>query len=153
VDPITAAIVAALSAGAAAAGKEVVTQATKEAYGALKSWIKSHYSNVSVDQLEQQPSSKARQDVVAEDLDRTGATKDTELITLAKTLTDQLRSQAPQLQSIGVDLGQLNQADVTFGNVLASKGATGVKIDTVTGGKLHFGDVTATSESEAPKKA
>jgi hypothetical protein len=51
-DPITAAIVTAVSAGAAVVAKEAVTQATKDAYAALKGWIRQHYSDVSVDQVE-----------------------------------------------------------------------------------------------------
>ena len=47
----------------------------------------------------------------------------------------------------------LDQANVTFGNVLATGGATGVKVDKVTGGSLHFGDVAATSDIDSVKKA
>jgi hypothetical protein len=51
-----------------------------------------------------------------------------------------------------VDLGELDQADVTFGDVLAGKGATGVKIQKIAGGTVQFGDVTASVETESPKK-
>jgi hypothetical protein len=154
VEPITTAIISALSTGAALGGKEIATQALRDAYAGLKGWIKSHYPGVSVEQLEKQPTSKARQEVVGEDLEREGASADTELVKLAQTLVELIQKQAPEIaRSIGVDLGELDQANVTFGNVLASRDATGVKIDKVKGGTLSFQDVTAGSETDPSKKA
>jgi hypothetical protein len=154
-EPITTAIISALSTGAALGGKEIATQALKDAYAGLKGWITSHYPGVSVEQLEKQPTSKARQEVVGEDLEREGASADTELVKLAKTVVDLIQKQAPEIaRSIGVDLGELDQANVTFGKVLASsRDATGVKIDKVKGGTLSFQDVTAGSETDPSKKA
>ena len=153
-DPITTAIVSSLSAGAAFVGKEAATEGIKDAYAGLKAWIQHHYSGVSVEQLEKQPASKACQEVVAEDLERDNVFEDGELVNLAQTLVDLIRMQAPDVaRSIGVDLGMLDQANVTFGNVLATGGATGVKVDKVTGGSLHFGDVAATSDIDSVKKA
>jgi hypothetical protein len=153
VDPITTAIVTAVSTGAAFGGKEIAAQAVKDAYAGLKSWIKSHHPGVSVEQLEEQPTSKARQDVMGEELEREGASKDTELAKLAQRLVELIQKQAPEIaRSIGVDLGELNQANVTFGKVLAGKGATGVKIEKVTGSTLAFEDVTAASEGTDPSK-
>ena len=154
-EPITTAIISALSTGAALGGKEIAAQALKDAYAGLKGWITSHYPDVSVEQLEKQPTSKARQEVVGEDLEREGASADTELVKLAQTVVDLIQKQAsPEIaRSIGVDLGELDQANVTFGNVLASRDATGVKIDKVKGGTLSFQDVTAGSETDPSKKA
>ena len=42
-EPITTAIISALSTGAALGGKEIATQALKDAYAGLKGWITSHY--------------------------------------------------------------------------------------------------------------
>jgi hypothetical protein len=151
-DPVTA-IVTALSGGGVFVLNEVASDALKDAYGGLKAWLKSHYPRVSIDQLEEQPSSKARQAVVEEDLERAGASKDTDLVRLAQTVVVLIQKQGPDAaRSIGVDLGTLYQANVTFGNVLAGKGATGVKIEKVSGGSLHFGDVTAPTEAESSKK-
>ncbi len=153
-EPITTAIVSALSTGAAVGGKEIATQALKDAYAGLKGWIKGHYPGVGIEQLEKQPTSKARQEVVGEDLEREGASQDTELVKLARTMVELIQKQAPDVaRSIGVDVGELDQANVTFGNVLAGRGATGVKVDKVKGGTLSFQDVTAGSETDPPKKA
>jgi hypothetical protein len=149
------AIVAALSSGGTFVLKEAATEAVKNAYAALKVWIHDRYpgANVSVDQLEQQPASKARQEVVGQDLEREGASTDAQLVKLAQTVVELIQTQSPDVaRSIGVDLGELDQADVTFGNVLAGKSATGVNIQKIAGGTLQFGDVTASVETESPKK-
>ena len=155
-EPVTTAIVAALSSGGTFVFEKAATEAVKDAYAAVKVWIHDRYpdANVSVDQLEKQPASKARQEVVGEDLERAGASTDTKLVKLAQILVVLIRKQAPDVaRSIGVDLGELDQANVTFGNVLAGKGAIGVKVDSVKGGSLQFGDVTASADPELPKKA
>jgi len=137
VEPITTAIISALYTGAALGSKEIATQALKDAYAGLKGRIKSHYPGVSIQQLEKQPTSKARQEVIGEDLEREGASEDTEVVKLARTMVELIQKQAPDVaRSIGVDLGELDQADVTFGNVLAGRGATGVKVDKVKGAVL-----------------
>jgi hypothetical protein len=148
VEPITTAIISALSTGAALGSKEITTHALKDAYAGLKGWIKSHYPGVSIEQLEKQPTSKARQEV-GEELERKGASGDTELVKLAQTVVELIQKQAPNVaRAIGVDLGELDQANVTFGNVLAGRDATGVKIDKVKGGTLSFQDVTAAGRPE-----
>jgi hypothetical protein len=154
-EPVTTAIVAALSSGGTFVLKEAATDTVKDAYGALKAWIQKHYSDagVSVERLEKQPASKARQEVVGEDLERAGVATDAELVRLAKTVVELIQNQPPDVtRSIGVDLGTLDQANVTFGNVIAGKNATTVKIENVSGGTLRFGDVTASSETASPKK-
>jgi hypothetical protein len=75
VEPVTTALVTALAAGAAAGLKDTAAQAVKDAYAKLKGLIRTRYPNVSIDQLEQQPTSKARQGVVGEDLERERASR------------------------------------------------------------------------------
>jgi hypothetical protein len=154
VEPTTTAIVTALSTGAAFVAKEAATQAVKDAYNRLKRWLESHYKDVSFEQLEAQPTSNARQEVVGRDLEREGASEDTELVNRARTVVQLVQEQALDVaRSIGVDLGELHQANVTFGSVLAGKGATGVKVDEVTGGSVSFGDITAGLDMDSSKKA
>jgi hypothetical protein len=87
-EPVTTAIVAALSSGGTLVLKAAATEAVKDAYAAAKVWIHDRYpgASVSFDQLEQQPASKACQEVVAEDLEREGASTDTQLVKLAQTV-------------------------------------------------------------------
>jgi hypothetical protein len=154
-ESVTTAIVAALSSGGTFVLKGVATEAIKSTYAALKARIltRSPAADVSVAQLEQQPASKARQEVVGEDLERAGAFTDPELVMLAQAVVVLIQQQPTDVaRSIGVDVGELDQANVTFGKVVAGKDATGVKIAKVAGGSLEFGDVTASGET-APKKA
>jgi hypothetical protein len=66
-DPLTS-LVTALAAGAAAALQSTVEQVVKDSYAALKGLIQRKYTQVNVDQLEANPSSKSRRGVVEEDL-------------------------------------------------------------------------------------
>jgi hypothetical protein len=155
-EPVTAAIVTALSEGGMFVLKGVATEAVKSAYGALKARIQKQYpaADVSVAELEMEPSSKARQETVGEYLERERALTDPELVKLAQTVVVLIQQQPSDVaRAIGVDLGEIEQASVTFGNVVTGKGATGVKIEKVAGGTLQFGNVTASVEPESPKKA
>jgi len=69
-DPITVTIVAALSSGAVAAAKDVATQAIKDAYSGLKTWIVDRYkkSGPFVEALEADPESQSTQEVLAKQL-------------------------------------------------------------------------------------
>jgi hypothetical protein len=153
-EPITTAIVTALSTGAAFVGKETATAAVKDAYGSFKAWIQRHYTGVSIDQLEQQPASKALQDVVGEDLERVNASEDPEIVRRARELVDLIEKEGPDAaRAVGIDIRTLQNAKTEFEEVVARKGATGVKIDTVTGGELKFGKVTAgTEDGDTTKK-
>jgi len=99
-DPVTL-IVAALTAGAVAAAKDVTTQAIKDAYTGLKSLILEKFSQkpavtVAVQRLEEKPESKIRQDGAKEDLQDAGAGQDKEIAAQANALLDLLK-QAGQL--------------------------------------------------------
>jgi hypothetical protein len=153
-EPITA-VVAALSSGAMFVLKGVATEAIKNAYAAVKTHIQKQQpvADPSVAQLELQPASKARQAVLSEDLERAGASTDSVLLQLAQAVVLLIQQQSPEVaRSIGVDMGELDQANVTFGNVVAGKEATGVKIHRVAGGSVQFGDVTASGDAESAKK-
>jgi hypothetical protein len=73
-------IVTALAAGASAALKPTVEQAVKDSYAALKGLIQRKYTQVDVNQLEANPTSKSRRGVVEEDLAAVGADKDAEAL-------------------------------------------------------------------------
>ena len=81
-------LVTALAAGAAAALKPTVEQAVKDSYTALKELIQRKYAQVSLDQLEANPSSKSRRGVVEEDLAAARVDKDAEVLHQAQTLLE-----------------------------------------------------------------
>ena len=97
-------LVTALAAGAAAALKRTAEQAVKDSYTALKGLIQRKYAQVSLDQLEANPSSKNRRGVVEEDLVAAGTDQDTEVLQQAQTLLETIQHQAPETAAaIGVD--------------------------------------------------
>jgi hypothetical protein len=84
-------IVGALTAGAAAAGKDVVTQAVKDAYGALKQMVVTRFGTKAdvanaMQQVEQKPDSEGRQAVLKEELKSAGAHEDPDVAKQAQTL-------------------------------------------------------------------
>jgi hypothetical protein len=94
-EPITL-IVTSLALGAAAGLKPTAEQVIKDAYAGLKSLIQRKYAKVSVAQLEEAPESKARRAVVEEDLTKTGADKDEEILRQARMLLDTIQAHAPE---------------------------------------------------------
>ncbi len=85
-DPVITPIVAAIAAGAAAGLKEDATQAARDAYSAIKSFLKREYSKVNLSPIEEKPGSPARQAALAEDLAEAGADRDPELHRLIDAL-------------------------------------------------------------------
>jgi hypothetical protein len=135
-DPLTS-LVTALAAGAAAALQSTVEQGVKDGYAALKGLIQRKYGQVNVDQLETNPSSKSRREVVEEDLAAAGADKDAEVLQQAQVLLEAIQRHAPQAAAaIGVDLKQIEGASLAIRRVMAP--GVGVKVE---GAKLS-GDLT-----------
>jgi hypothetical protein len=126
-DPLTS-LVTALATGAAAALKSTVEQAVKDSYAALKKLIQRKYTQVRVDQLEINPSSKNRRGVIEEELKVAGADTDVEVLQLAQALLDAIRSSTPETAaSIGVELKDIEGASLTIRRVIAT--GTGVKVE------------------------
>jgi len=127
-EPISAiALSLALGAGAVA-GKEVVSALVKDAYAGLKGLIANRYPNVSIEQLEQAPDSKARRAVVEEDLSAFGAGQDGELAAAARQLIDLVERHAPAAATaVGVDLKDVEAANLRLADIAAS--GTGVKLE------------------------
>jgi hypothetical protein len=156
-DPITL-IVTALAAGAAAGLTDTVSQAVKDAYAGLKGLIARKYTKAapSVDQLEAAPESKARRGVVEEDLGKTAAAGDVEVLRQAQALLDAVQKYAPDAaRTIGVDLKDVEAGSLKLNDIIvqASGAATGAQLNkvkvagdfTITG--VH---VTSSAASGAP---
>jgi hypothetical protein len=93
-DPITVTVVSALAAGAAAAAKDVATEAIKDAYAGLKQLIVDRYQRAApfADAVEADPASKPEQKVLAKQLEQTEAPKDDELKAAAQALLSALQA-------------------------------------------------------------
>lgn len=141
-DPLTS-IVTALAAGAATALQATVEQVVKDAYAALKGLLQRKYTQVNVDQLEANPSSKNRRGVVEEDLKVVGADQDAEVLQHAQALLEALQRQAPEVvAAIGIDFKDIEGASLAIRRVTAS--GTGVKVEQGTfSGDITIEDVQA----------
>jgi len=116
-DPVTTAIIAALSAGASSASTDVAKKVISDGYEGLKGLLKKKFGGDSdvvaaVDKLEGKPDSAGRQQVVAEELSATGAAADVEVIGAATALLDRIKSQPGGTHHIQIALGRnIAQAD------------------------------------------
>jgi hypothetical protein len=124
-DPITL-IVDALAAGAAAGLKETAPSAIKDAYAGLKRLIGDKYgaANPSIEQLEGSPESTGRRIVAEEELAKTGATTDAELIAQARALIKLVEQYDPDAaRTVGVDLTRFEAGELEVEGVTAEAGA------------------------------
>jgi hypothetical protein len=155
-DPISI-IVMALVTGAATALKPMAEQAVKDAYASLKGLLQRKYGSVNVNMLETDPASKPRQEIVKEDLEKTDARQDEQLLREAKALLDAVQVHASSLpQAVGLDLQDITGASLSAEHILAQGSrATGLKAKGLDiKGDIKFSDITARSgEDTPPKKA
>jgi hypothetical protein len=78
-------------------------------------------ASASIDQLEQEPDSKARRVAVEKDLTNEGAGDSAEIRQHAKTLLDVIAQRVPTTADvIGVSLADIQAASLRIGNVLSS---------------------------------
>ena len=129
-DPITTAIVAALSAQVPGVGKLIVT----DAYNALKQAIRKRFGKGSkvdkaVQTLEDEPDFKPHQDALAGRVEQVGAGTDNELLNLAAALTEALKQSADGRAA-------LSKFSVTMENSQVGVIGDGAHV----GGGIHFGE-------------
>jgi hypothetical protein len=149
-DPLTV-IVAALTAGAAAAAQDVAERAVKDAYEALKAIIVRKFGHLArvqaaVDAVEQRPSSEGRQEVLREELATAEAHQDTEVTQQAQAFLD-------LLQEHGLVSGALYRAAVTGSGAIAqgpgavAAGEGGVAVGGDVEGDIQMGQPWADEEA------
>lgn len=97
-EPVTMAIMAAITAGVAKGAADVGENLLTDAYAALKALLRRRFGDRSdlakaVDELETRPASTARQQVLAEEVAASGADRDPELLAAATALLAQLQAQ------------------------------------------------------------
>src|SRR5207253_789309 len=95
-DPITLAIIAALSAGAASGVTDATKKAVVDGYEGLKALVKSKFSGNTdvidaVDKLQAKPDSPGRRGILAEELKAINAAGDPELLGAAQSLLEMIR--------------------------------------------------------------
>ncbi len=124
-DPITSAIVAALPALAS----DMVSSVVKDAYAGLKSLIAKKFGATSavaksVEDLEAHPKSQGRAKVLSEEVDKTDASSDTEILAAVNKLVEALSKAGQAVGGAKIDVkisgGQVGVAgarNVTVGSM------------------------------------
>lgn len=136
-EPISAIIVTALAAGAAAGLTDAASQAVKDAYAGLKDLIKRRFAKAAagVDVLENDPASEDLRAFADKQLAASGAADDPDVQALARALLDAVARDAPAAaQAIGVDLKQIQAGSMRLNDirVQAAGPATGVSAQNIT---------------------
>jgi len=108
-DPITTAIVAAISAGVTKVGEQVIS----DAYNKLKELLAKKFGTKSkvvkaVKELEANPKSTARKEVVKEEVAAAKADQDTELLQIAQSLLKSLKELPGGTQIVQTAIGDQN---------------------------------------------
>jgi hypothetical protein len=93
-DPITL-IVTALAAGAAAGLQSAAPKVITDAYEGIKALIKRKYGQVDLKTLESSPASSNGKSLVKEELEKTDAGQDAELLRQAQAVLQAIRQHAP----------------------------------------------------------
>lgn len=150
-DPISI-IVTALATGAAAGLKPTAAKVIQDAYAGIKALIQRKYGETNVALLEKDPASKAKREVVKEELEKSDAGGDPELLTQAKALLDAVQQHAPEAaEKIGVDLEEIKGASLRIGDIIAA--GAGVKVRKAEiAGDIEIKGVRAGEASENPSK-
>lgn len=159
-DPITTAIVAALSVGALKGVTATAKAAVSEAYEALKKVCIRQFgqkSNVieAMHALEKHPTSEGRTQTLHEELTTAHATEDAEVITAAKVLLDVIQAYAStDLKTVGIDMEAVKASLITLEHVLAEgPHAIGVLLTEVEASEgIIIRDITARSGEALPSK-
>jgi len=125
-------IVTALVAGATAALKDTASTVVKDAYAGLKALIVHKYTPAadSVQHLEGAPDSKNRQGGVAEDLGKTDAGRDPEVLQQAQAVIAAVEIHDPEVgRNLGVDLAGVRAAALRLSDIhVTGSTVTGVKV-------------------------
>jgi hypothetical protein len=146
-EPVSAAIIAALVAGATAGLKGVASDAVKTAYNALKSLLVGKVSNLS--NIEEDPDDKDYQKAAGKELQKKKISDDPIVLEKARQLTDALtREPSEQLKKAGIDIAQVHAAGDVVVKTLKARGDVIVKDIEAKTGKIQIEDITAGSESE-----
>lgn len=150
----TTLLVTALIVGAVNATKDVAEQAVKDGYTGLKKLIQSRYKSVDVAQLEKNPESSARQEIIEEELTAVNASQDSELIQKAAELLETAAQTLAKedLQIIGVEVVEVEGGNLTIRRVTST--GQGVLIKKSKLGDIEIGEVDAgPSPDKSSKKA
>lgn len=130
-EPLTL-IVSTLAAGAAAASKDIIAQAVKDAYNTLKCLILHRVASKTevrdaLEHLEKKPASEARRNVLKEELETAGFSEDESVMKQAQALLDLLKAHG-LLSSDTYNAKQTGSGAIAQGSGAMAAGERGVAI-------------------------
>ncbi len=136
-DPVTTAIVNNIMSGAAPGLAAAASMAVTDAYNGFKALLQRKFGKdsallKSVQELEQNPDSKARKAVVEEEVEKSGAHQDEELLAAAAKLLELLKGVQPQA---AYHAAQTGSGAIAQGQGAIAAGAGGIAV----GGSVHGG--------------
>lgn len=139
-DPVTSALVNSIMSGAATGLAAAAGMAATDAYNGFKALLQRKFGHdsallKSVQELEQNPDSKARKAVVEEEVAKSGAHCDEELLAAAGKLLELLKGVQPQAAYHAVQTGS---GAIAQGHGAMAAGAGG-KIYRSDGGEMNIG--------------
>ncbi len=120
-DPVTAAVLAAISAMALTGGNEVAKRAVGDAYEALKGLLKRKLGGgeavEAVEKLEKSPDSAGRKQIVSEELAAAKVDDDAELVAAAEQVMIKVRELEPGqrqhvMQAVGSYIAQADRGGI-----------------------------------------
>lgn len=152
-DPVSI-IVTALVLGAANGLKDVAEAAIQDSYAAIKTVIQSRYSTIDVEVIEKDPESESRQAVLEEELNKTKAGEDTQLLEKSRELIVLANSKMAEetISSVGVEINEVEGGNLEIRRVKSQKRGV-VVAKSKFQGDLTITDVDATNgNSESVKK-
>ena len=126
-DPVTAAVIAALSAGAASGVTDATKKAIVDGYEGLKALIKKKFGSnsevaQSIDKLEAKPGSAGRRQTVAEELGAAKADTDQDLIRAAHSILELIKAMPHGEQHIqaahGIGIAQADRGGTATVNIV-----------------------------------
>lgn len=150
-EPVTT-IVTALALGAAAGSQSIAEKAVKDGYQGLKVIIQRCYETIKIQPLEEKPKSKARQEVLIEDLTDVEADKNLEILEQAKILIERIQNLSEaEVPAIGVKLEDIKGFNLNIEDIIAS--GTGVDIKRAElKGDINIKEIRAGQNNSTEKK-
>ncbi len=147
-DPIVSSIVAAVTAGAVAAGKDVASSAVKDAYGGLKQILTDAYKATFFPGLEKNPTSQSIEGYAAEEIANSDAAKDEKVKKAAEKLLDEIERDTAlhsALEKVGTVIRDLRAKRSIIIEQIDSSGGTLVENLTAEDGDINLGKITSGS--------
>lgn len=124
-DPITTAIVAALTIGVTTGVTKFGESVIVDAYNSLKNALQNKFGKDSkliqaVNQLETEPNFKPNKSALAGRVAQSQADKDREILQAAKMLLDTIQNNSKVATAIGVNLNEIKVASLTIDDIIAT---------------------------------